>query len=639
MSVTAPQQPAVGVDDLDFELIAESIPHIVWVAAPDGSTEYVNRRGTDYAGRPAAADHRGDWTHFVHPDDVSPARRAWLRATQTEEPFTLEYRIRRADGEFRWHTFRALPMRDANGAVMKWVATATDIDAEHRSREELDVAHRATAEALTMLDTLQASAPVGLGFVDRDFRIVRLNDELAAVSGAPAADQVGRTVAEVLPAIWSQLEPIYERVLTTGEAQVNLDVSGPTTQDPGRLHSWLTSYYPVRLANEIIGIGIVILDITKRKQAEAFRAAVIDNMAEGLYALDAEGRVTFVNDLGAEMLGWTDVELRGKSMHSVIHYQGADGSPHPESECELGKVRLQGRTIHVAEDAFTRKDGTILPVAYSAAPLFNGSTIDGVVVVFRDTTEDRTDRDRVHRELDSLTWIGRIREALDEDRLVLYSQPIVPLRGGPPSQELLVRMIGRDGEVILPGSFVPIAEKYGMIGEIDRWALREAIRLAARGQGVEVNVSAQSIDPQYLLPIIERELRDTGADPANLVFEVTETALMQNLHAGEGFAQGLADIGCGLSLDDFGTGFASFTYLKRLPLRSLKIDIEFVRDLVTNTANQHIVKAVVELARGFGYDTIAEGVEDEETLALLRDYGVDYGQGFLLGAPAPLRTP
>lgn len=209
-------------------------------------------------------------------------------------------------------------------------------------------------------------------------------------------------------------------------------MSGPTTRDPGRLHSWLASYYPVRLDNEIIGVGIVILDITERKQAEAFRSAVIDNMAEGLYALDADGRVTFVNDLASEMLGWSRTELLGKSMHSLIHFQGADGSPHPEDECELLKVRSEGRTVHVAEDALTRKDGTILPVAYSAAPLFNGSTTDGVVVVFRDTTDERTDRERVHRELDSLAWIGRIREALDEDRLVLYSQPIVPLRGGAP---------------------------------------------------------------------------------------------------------------------------------------------------------------------------------------------------------------
>lgn len=176
-----------------------------------------------------------------------------------------------------------------------------------------------------------------------------------------------------------------------------------------------------------------------------------------------------------------------------------------------------------------------------------------------------------------------------------------------------------------------------MIGEIDRWVITQAIHFAARGHRVEVNLSAQSI--HYVLPLIERELRDSGADPANLVVEITETALMQDVHAGEIFAQGLADIGCGLSLDDFGTGFASFTYLKRLPLRSLKIDIEFVRSLTTNPANQHIVKSIVHLARGFGYDTIAEGIEDDDTLALLRKYGVDYGQGHLLGRPAPLANP
>jgi EAL domain-containing protein (putative c-di-GMP-specific phosphodiesterase class I) len=197
-------------------------------------------------------------------------------------------------------------------------------------------------------------------------------------------------------------------------------------------------------------------------------------------------------------------------------------------------------------------------------------------------------------------------------------------------------MRGREGEVILPGSFIPIAERYGMISEIDRWVLRQAVRVAAQGRRVEANVSAQSFAPLYLLPLIERDLQEAGADPANLVFEITETALMQDVDAGAVFAQGLADIGCGLSLDDFGTGFASFTYLKRLPLESLKIDIEFIRDLPRSTANQHIVQSIVQLARGFGYDTIAEGVEDEETLSLLRTYGVDYAQGYHLGVPAPL---
>jgi EAL domain-containing protein (putative c-di-GMP-specific phosphodiesterase class I) len=120
------------------------------------------------------------------------------------------------------------------------------------------------------------------------------------------------------------------------------------------------------------------------------------------------------------------------------------------------------------------------------------------------------------------------------------------------------------------------------------------------------------------------------------VFEITETALMTDIQVGEAFARGLVDLGCSLALDDFGTGFGSFTYLKHLPLKYLKIDVEFVRQLASSSPDQHLVKAIVSLAEGFGHETIAEGVEDEETLELLREYGVDYAQGFHLGRPAPI---
>jgi len=169
--------------------------------------------------------------------------------------------------------------------------------------------------------------------------------------------------------------------------------------------------------------------------------------------------------------------------------------------------------------------------------------------------------------------------------------------------------------------------------------ISQAVRFAASGRRViEANLSATSIGTSDLLPFIERELRKAGADPSNLVFEMTETALMQDIGAGEAFARGLAEIGCGLALDDFGTGFGSFTYLKRLPISGLKIDVEFIRDLVINPANLHVVKAIVSLAQAFGMWTIAEGVEDEETLTVLRAERVDFGQGFYFGHPAPTRS-
>ena len=513
------------------------------------------------------------------------------------------------------------------------------MDEPEPTEDQLVKAEGLGEQTLSLLERLQGDAPVGFGFVDRDFRYVRVNATLAAINGYSVEDHVGRTVAEVVPDLWPKIEPLYRRVLDLGESLVNVEMTGETGAEPGRTHHWAATYYPVRSGDRVIGIGVLLIDITERKQAEEFRAVVMDNMAEGLYALDADGRLMYMNRAASAMLGWTEDELRGKPMHETVHFQRADGSPVPAEECALLQVRTRGRSIRIVDEAFTRKNGSIFPVAYSSAPLRSGTTIQGIVVVFRDITEEKEDQAVGRRVIASLSWVGRIRDAIDENRLVLYSQPIVPLANGHPSEELLLRMIGRDGEVILPGTFLHVAEKYGLIGEIDRWVISQAVRFAASGRRViEANLSATSIGTSDLLPFIERELRKAGADPSNLVFEMTETALMQDIGAGEAFARGLAEIGCGLALDDFGTGFGSFTYLKRLPISGLKIDVEFIRDLVINPANLHVVKAIVSLAQAFGMWTIAEGIEDEETLTVLRAERVDFGQGFYFGHPAPTRS-
>jgi PAS domain S-box-containing protein len=343
-----------------------------------------------------------------------------------------------------------------------------------------------------------------------------------------------------------------------------------------------------------------------------------------------------MNRAATRMLGWTQDELRGRSMHEAVHFQRADATPVSATECPLLQAQAEGRTVRMAEDTFTRKDGSMLPVAYSSAPISIGGEVQGLVVVFRDTTEEQEQRGRIERELAALSWVGRIRDALDEDRFVLYSQPIVAIGSGQISEELLLRMISPTGETILPGAFLPVAEKFGLIAEIDRWVVKRAIRRAALGKRVEVNLSAASIGTLGLLSFIDNEIRAANADPANLVFEITETALMQDIDLGEAFAQGLSNLGCGLALDDFGTGFGSFTYLKRLPVDYLKIDIEFTRDLEFNVANRHVIHAIVSLAHAFGLQTIAEGVEDEATLELLREDGVDFAQGYYLGRPAPI---
>ena len=564
----------------------------------------------------------------IHPDDRERVERDLESARQSGTMPDVSYRVSWPDGTV--HVLRSL-----SGAAVEGDSRPSRLVGSVQDVTELSRALRQTAESLNLMETLQSAAPVGFAFVDRAFRIMRVNATLADVSDWSPEELIGRTVAEVIPDVWSQMEAVYHQVLETGEPVVNVEVERELPSASGH-RFWLASYYPVRIEDQVIGIGIVVVDITEREEADRLRAAVMDTMVEGLYVLDGDGCLTLMNSAASQMLGWSEQELLGKPVHAAIHFQHADGSPHPEADCALLTVRTEGRNVRMDHDAFTRKDGTICPVAYSAAPLRAGAAVRGVVVVFRDTSAETSEAARRKRELDKIAWVGRIRDALDEDRMTLYSQPIVPLSGGEPSQELLLRMVGRSGEIIPPGSFLPVAEQYGLIAEIDRWVVGQAIRLAARGQRLEVNLSAATISHLDLLPLIERELREAHTDPANIVFEITETALMHNIEAGEILARGLAAIGCQLALDDFGTGFGSFTYLKKLPITYLKVDVDFVRDLATNRDNQHLVRAIVGLARDFGYQTIAEGVEDAETLALVKDYGVDFAQGFHLGRPAPI---
>jgi PAS domain S-box-containing protein len=484
-----------------------------------------------------------------------------------------------------------------------------------------------------LMEALQSSAAVGLACLDREFRFMRVNDALAEMNRLPVDDHIGRPVAEIVPEFWPQLELPCRRVLETGEPVVNHNVGGDGSA--GRTGHWLNSIYPIRSNGTIVGLGVLVVDVSEQFAAEEFRTVVTDTMIEGLYALNGDGRLTYINGAACRMLGWSAEELRERDIHRTIHFQRADGSPLTEDECPILGVRREGRPVKHVEDTFTRQDGTRFAVTYSAAPLPSDGPDSGVVVVFRDATEERAEQLRAQRELQTLHWLGRVREAIDEDRLVLYSQPIIPLSGGKPAEELLLRMVGRDGETIAPSAFLPAAEQYGLIEEIDRWVISRAMRIAAAGRCVAVNLSAKSVSDR-LLEFIQEELVAAGADPSNVIFELTETALFDEIAAGEAFALGLAEIGCGLALDDFGTGFASLTYLRVLPARYLKIDVEFVRDLTHNETNQHLVRSIIHLARGLDKKTIAEGVESEAILALLRSFGVDYAQGFHLGRPEPV---
>jgi diguanylate cyclase (GGDEF)-like protein len=233
-----------------------------------------------------------------------------------------------------------------------------------------------------------------------------------------------------------------------------------------------------------------------------------------------------------------------------------------------------------------------------------------------------------------LTWADRIREAIDQRRIVVYAQPIFDLRKQCVArEELLVRMLDANDDVIPPSSFLPTAERLGMVAEIDRMVLAKAIELAGRSQPIAVNISGASLCEPALIEDVRMAIAN-GLNPAWLDFEITETAAIANMADARTFARTVTGMGCGLGLDDFGTGFSSFSYLKELPVQHLKLDVEFIRDLPSSPTDQRLVQAMVQFAKALGQETVAEGVEDAGTLAMVRAFEVDYAQGFHIGEPA-----
>lgn len=666
-----------ALSDADFETIVDSIPQIVWTAAPDGSPEYLNRRGAEYTGLPDDAKPDWSWTEMVHPEDADHTEVSWREAVAGEAPFEVEFRLRRFDGEFRRHLCRALPVRSGTGGVLRWLGTATDIEDHRLSDQRMQEAELRSAETAALLDTLQSKAPVGFGFVDRDFRVIRMNEALAAINGGTVENQLGRTIAEHVPEIWPQLEPLYAGVLETGEPSINIETSGETPAAPGdsgNVHTWLTSLYPVRLeGEEVIGVGIVVVDITDRKAMEVKlkELSELDSLT-GIYnrrrflfeleravASDARyghaGAVLVLDidnfKLTNDSYGHAAGDSMLKSVAQVLtaRLRKADIAARiggDEFAVVLAEATAeQARTVALDIRSRLNERPIAPPVQVSIGIARLGGTqkltVDDLLAAadtaMYQSKEAGGDQATVYEGPvgEVLSRVRKLQEALTENRFVLHSQPIIELSSGRVAfRELLIRMRSKAGEIIPPADFLGLADEFSLMGQIDRWVVGEALGLAHH-EPVTVNLSARSVGDLSILAAVRQAIA-AGLDPRHLTFEITETAAMADFDRALAFATSLKDIGCELALDDFGTGFGTFTYLKFLPARYLKIDMEFVRDIKDDPTDEEIVRSIVRIAHTLGKETIAEGVENASVLEMLRELGVDYVQGWHLGEPEPI---
>ncbi len=357
--------------------------------------------------------------------------------------------------------------------------------------------------------------------------------------------------------------------------------------------------------------------------------AIGQHIDEAVVTLDRDGFVCAANDRAAELFGG---RLRaGIPFHDALHPDERTGCGEG---CELRSLGQRPDEMQLL--VFESPDGPV-QLRCGAFPIAGSG---GLSVVLITRVPDRRRRSgptvapvKVDDPVDA-----QLRTALRERSLLLHAQPIVDAATGRVVQrEILVRLPGPKG-VMLPNLFLPVAERTGTVVDLDRYVVEEALRHARYGLAVELNLSSVSLNTPGFADEVQALISESDVDPVQIVFEITESAIINDADAAIGFAEQLASLGCRFALDDFGTGFNGLLQLQRFPVDFLKIDREFVRDMRTDDRNRPIVQGVIALASHLGVRTVAEGVEDAETLGLLRADGVDLVQGYYLGRPEALPT-
>lgn len=242
----------------------------------------------------------------------------------------------------------------------------------------------------------------------------------------------------------------------------------------------------------------------------------------------------------------------------------------------------------------------------------------------------------------SLAWVRQVRKAISGDGLNFHFQPVMHIASGRINHyEALVRLALPEHGEVPPKAFIPALEKAGEMHMLDHWVIRKAISLLGQYPRLEklaINLSAQAFGDDSIMPMIEEMLRKEMVDPCRVIFELTESASLSNVSATQKMITRLQELGCSFAVDDFGTGFSTFSYLKQFPADSIKVDGSFIRNLGSDPVNLALVRSIHEVARTLGKETVAEFVENETDLNVLREMGIDFAQGYHIGRPAPIES-
>lgn len=626
----------------------------------------------------------------LQPDGRSSVERARMESEQAlEQGFTrFDWYSLRLDGTAFWLDVTLTVQPSWGEGVLHF--SGRDITDRKLAEQTL-----ARAEELARV-TLQS---IGDGVIttDAEGRVTALNPIAERLTGWPQTEALDRPVGEVFRLLHEDSrQPVDNPLLRCIAQDQAIDLPGTAVllNRDGVEYHVEDSAAPIRLPDgTLAGAVIVFRDVTdtRRLAAEISHQAQhdpltglpnrrqferrLDELLEQARRTDAVHALCYldldqfkvVNDgcghsVGDQLL----VELAALLQHHIrrgdtLARLGGDEFGLLLADCPPDKAtQIAGELLDAIGDfrfRYGERSFTVgasiglVPISASAASAAELMTEADLACY---TAKD-LGRNRIHlfrrgdadlaRRRSEMQWATELRNALDEQRLLLYVQPIVALDGAQhtPWYEVLLRLRQRDGRIVLPGAFLPAAERFGLMPLIDGYVVARTIELLlacgrAAGARLSVNLSGRSLEDPAVIGMIEDYFANPRHVPGRLCLELTETTAVAHLGRTREFIRRLRSAGCRFALDDFGTGVSSFAYLKHLPVDYLKLDGSFVRDITREPIDRAMVEAIHRLSTIMGFETIAEFVEDATTLDMLKTIGVNYAQGFLLGRPAPVQS-
>jgi diguanylate cyclase (GGDEF)-like protein/PAS domain S-box-containing protein len=668
----------------NFRTLAEAVPQIVWITRPDGGNIYFNQQWMDYTGLTLEESLGGGWNKPFHPEDKQKAWDAWQRATATNDVYSIECRLCRADGVYRWWLIRGVPLQDNTGNILKWFGTCTDIqdlkmieEVLFTEKENAQIRLNSIGDAVICTDIsetinyLNSVAEKMTGWTLEEAAGHRVSEVLRIKSGTtgeftsnPIEEAIRQDKTLLLPSnavfirrdeiqipVEGSIAPIRSREShAAGAIIVVRDVSTARAMSYQMIHlaahDSLTGLPNRLLLNDRVGQAIALATRHKKQIALLF--------------LDLDG-FKHVNDSLGHSTGDKLLQATGKRLvdcvraADTVSRQGGDEFvvllsevEHPEDVATTArrmlKVVAEPQSIDLHDLHITASIGLSV---YPDDGLDAETLIKNADTAMYQAKENGRQSYQFFKPAMNTRAVERqsieesLRRALERQEFALHYQPKVNLRTGEiVGAEALIRWTHPSRGSVSPGQFIPVAEDCGLILPISQWVLREACKQTRAWADaglpavtMAVNISAMEFRQESFLEDIFVALKKTGLDPRSLELEITEGILMKRAESAASVLQALRAAGVRIAIDDFGTGYSSLSYLRKFPIDALKIDQSFVRQITMNTDDATIVSAIISMGQSMKLRVIAEGVETQKELEFLQAHQCDECQGYYFSRP------